>query len=104
MQFRLCSECDGGSCKNGAFNNTVGPNGGSSAESPKDVLRFGPILQDEIGVRSSNQGPASYEEKLGVGFILTVQSDHSAKFSHTVGDRLETGCERRTRAGMTGDK
>ena len=39
---------------NGAFNNTTGPKGGGSTESPEDVLRFGTVDQVEIGVRSSN--------------------------------------------------
>ena len=79
MQFRLCSNCDIGSGQDGAFKNTVGSERGGTAESPEDVLRFGSVLQDESGVRSGNQGTASLEEKLGVFFVKTVQSDHSTK-------------------------
>jgi hypothetical protein len=56
---------------------TVRAEGGGSAESPEDVLRFGSVLQDEMGVSSSNEGAASYEEKLGVRFSMTVQRYHS---------------------------
>jgi hypothetical protein len=79
VQFRPRSECDGASGqKNRALKNTVGPKGGGSAESPEDVLRFVSVDQDEVGVRSGNQGAASYEEKHGVKFVETVQSDRSA--------------------------
>jgi hypothetical protein len=78
VQFRLRSECDGGSGQNRALKNTVGPKGGGSAESPEDVLRFGSVDQDEVGVRSGNLDGASYEEKHGVKFVETVQSDRSA--------------------------
>jgi hypothetical protein len=79
VQNRLSSEGDGGFGQNGALNNTSGPKGGGRAESPEDVLRFGSVDQNEIGIRSGNQGAASYEEKFGVSLALTVQSDHSAK-------------------------
>jgi hypothetical protein len=39
---------------NGAFSSTLDPKGGGSAESLEDVLRFGSLVQDEIGVRSGN--------------------------------------------------
>jgi hypothetical protein len=59
-------------CENGAFYNASCP------ESPEDVLRFGSVLQDEIGVCSSNEGATSYEQKLGIRIIVTDQSDNSA--------------------------
>jgi hypothetical protein len=72
------SECDGSSGQNGAFENTVGPKGGGCAKSPVDILRFGPANQVERGVRSGNQGAVSYEEKVGVRIVETVQSTHDA--------------------------
>ena len=78
IQFRFGTEGDGGSSHNGASNMTVGPKGGGSTENPDDVLRFGTVLQVKIGVRSSNQSAASNEDKLGISFIVTIESDHSA--------------------------
>jgi hypothetical protein len=70
-------------CENGAFYNASCP------ESPEDVLRFGSVLQDEMGVSSSNEGAASYEEKLGVRFMVTVQSHDGAigEVDRTTGTR-----------------
>jgi hypothetical protein len=59
VQNRFRSERDRGAGWDGALHNTAGAKGGGSAESPVDVLRFGSVLQDEIGVRSGNQGAAS---------------------------------------------
>jgi hypothetical protein len=78
VQLRLRSECDGRSGQNGAFKNAVRPKGGGSAKSPVDVLGFGSVLQDKRGVRSGNQGATSLEEKHGVRFVESVQSDNSA--------------------------
>jgi hypothetical protein len=95
LQFRLNSECDGGSGQDGARNDTSGPKGGGGADSPEDVLRFGSILQDEKCVRSGNQGGTSLKEKHGVGLVQSVQRDHSARgevdsTSGTVGSGLES--------------
>jgi hypothetical protein len=79
VQNRLRIECDGGSSHYGAFNNTACPKGGGTAESPQDVLRLGSVLQYERGVFSGNHGAESLEEKHGVRFIGTVESDLSAE-------------------------
>jgi hypothetical protein len=79
VQFRLRAECDGGSGQNGAFKNAVGAKGGGSAESPYDVLRFGPVDQDEIAVCGGYQGAPSLEEKHGVRVAFPVQSDRRAQ-------------------------
>ena len=78
IQFRIGTEGDGGSSHNGASNTTAGPKGGSCTKSPDNVLCFGTILQDEFGVSSSNQSSASNDDKLGISFIVTIESDHSA--------------------------
>jgi hypothetical protein len=95
VQNRLRSKRNGGSGQNGTFKNTVGPKSSGSAESPEDVLCFGSVDQDEFGVCSGNQGAASLEEKLGFGFVETVQSDNSAiskvdGAARTVGTRRES--------------
>ena len=78
MQFRPGTKGDSRSSHNGASNMTAGPKGGGSAKNPDNVLRFGTVLQVKIGIRSSNQSAASNEDKLGISFVVTIESDHSA--------------------------
>jgi hypothetical protein len=75
--FRASTECDGAPGQNGAFKNTGGPNGCRCTDSPQDVLRLGPVKQDESCARTGRQGGVTLEKKLGVLLVETVQSDGS---------------------------
>jgi hypothetical protein len=75
------SKDDGGSGHNGAFKNHIRSNGEGSAESPCDVLRFGPVSQDNPGARTHKHGGVSLEEKNSVRIALSIQSDSGTSYN-----------------------
>jgi len=77
--FRVHSHSNGGPSENGALDNAFGPKGGASSDSPNNVLRFGPVLKDEMSVSSGNKSASSLKEPCRVFFVLTIQSDRGAK-------------------------
>jgi hypothetical protein len=69
VHFITCTEYDGGSGQNGAFEINIGSENGGSAESPYDVLRFGPVDQDDLDACADSHRDTSLEEEHRVRLV-----------------------------------
>jgi hypothetical protein len=71
----VCSNSDGRSGENGAYQDAVGAHGESGTENPEDILYLGAILKLDTAAGTGREGGAGMEDKYGVPVSLSVKND-----------------------------